>query len=135
MTPSYDRWNLYTDRYAKASRSIIPGNRQSSTVPSEAHEITAYTEYECDKDVNHPLFGITASGNRVQDWFTVAAGKELPFGTRIYIPYFKDEINNGIFVVEDRGGAIKENCIDVYMSDQKAVNVFGCKWLDVYILD
>jgi 3D (Asp-Asp-Asp) domain-containing protein len=38
-------------------------------------------------------------------------------------------------VVEDRGGAIKENCIDVYMSDQKAVNVFGCKWLDVYILD
>jgi 3D (Asp-Asp-Asp) domain-containing protein len=136
MTPSYDRWNLYTDRYAKASRSDY--SREQAIIDSSIKKrmrVTAYTEYECDKDVNHPLFGITASGNRVQDWFTVAAGKELPFGTRIYIPYFKDEINNGIFVVEDRGGAIKENCIDVYMSDQKAVNVFGCKWLDVYILD
>ncbi len=28
-----------------------------------------------------------------------------------------------------------ENCIDVYMPDQKAANEFGCKWLDVYILD
>lgn len=136
MMPSYDRWNLYTERYAKASR--FDNSREQAIIDNSIKKhmrVTAYTEYECDKEIDHPLFGITASGNRVQEWFTVAAGKELPFGTRIYIPYFKDEINNGIFVVEDRGGAIKENCIDVYMPDQKAANEFGCKWLDVYILD
>src|SRR5690606_32313382 len=110
--------------------------------PSSDHEgmekkrmrVTAYTEYECGKEPDHPEFGITASGNRVEKWFTVAAGPELPFGTVVYIPYFKDCENNGIFVVEDRGGAIRRNCIDVYIPDQKMVDEFGCKWLDVYVV-
>src|SRR5690554_3813119 len=136
MLHAYNRWNLYEERYPRADRSSSVRD-QSITDNSRAlrMRVTAYTEYECDKEPGHPLFGITASGNMVEEWFTVAAGREIPFGTRLYIPYFKDRINNGIFVVEDRGGAIKENCIDVYMTDQDAVNTFGCRWLDVYMLD
>jgi 3D (Asp-Asp-Asp) domain-containing protein len=59
----------------------------------------------------------------------------LPFGTLIYIPYFRNYENKGIFVVEDRGGAIKENCIDIYIADQKTVDEFGVKFLDIYILN
>ncbi len=134
MTPSYNNWNAYVDRHYKASRSDIQRKQDMEFSDARTMRITAYTEYECDKEPDHPFFGVTASGKTVREWFTIAAGSDIPFGTRIYIPYFKDKPNNGIFVVEDRGGAIKENCIDVYMSDQKKVDKFGCKWLDVYVI-
>lgn len=131
------KWGLYQQRYGNSSRG--GDNRKEEGVVSSKEPIrmrvTAYTEYECNKDPDHPEFRITTSGNEVEEWFTAAAGPELPFGTRIYIPYFRDYENHGIFVVEDRGGAIKENCIDIYIPDQETVDNFGVKWLDVYILD
>jgi len=136
MLPSYERWNLFESRYGTASRANYDRTSHlENTGAKKVMRVTAYTEYECDKSPDHPYFGITASGNRVSKWFTVAAGKELPFGTRIYIPYFKDMENNDIFVVEDRGGAIKENCLDIYTPDETFAKEFGCQWLDVYILE
>lgn len=55
--------------------------------------------------------GITASGVKAQVGRTVAAPKGFAFGTRLYI----DGI--GERVVEDRGGAIKGNKIDVLCED------------------
>ena len=97
-------------------------------------EVTAYTADECDKSVTDPLYGITASGTIVQEWHTVAAPKSIPFGTRIYIPYFKDMPNGGIFVVEDRGGAITEGHLDIYWPDYNEAVSFGRKMLEVQIL-
>lgn len=99
--------------------------------------VTAYDlSYEsCKKYPDHPEYGITASGNKVVPWFTVAAGPELAFGTKLFIPYFKDKPNGGIFVVQDRGSAIKENCLDIYMESHEECMAFGVKYLDVYILD
>ncbi|OPX46367.1 3D domain protein [Ruminiclostridium hungatei] len=98
--------------------------------------VTAYdlSVESCGKRPSHPLYGITASGEPVKEWSTIATGPELPFGTRIYIPYFRDKPNNGIFVVADRGSAIKRNCIDVYMADSDACQEFGVKMFDVYVL-
>lgn len=130
------KWNLFEQRYKKSSRgSTDKDSHIISNSVKKRMRVTAYTEYECDKDPDHPEFRITTSGNEVAEWFTAAAGPELPFGTRIYVPYFKDCENNGIFVVEDRGGAIKENCIDIYVTDQEAAKEFGCKWMDVYIIN
>lgn len=99
--------------------------------------VTAYdlSVESCGKLPSHPLYGITASGEPVNEWYTVAAGPELPFGTKVYIPYFREHPNKGIFVVQDRGGAIKSNCIDVYMADGNACREFGVKQLDVWILE
>lgn len=131
-----EKWNIFENRYSKSSRSGYDTDfHQGIKATHKRMRVTAYTEYECDKDPEHPLFRITSSGNEVEEWFTVAAGPEIPFGTRIYIPYFRDFENKGIFVVEDRGGAIKTNCLDVYIPDQKAVDEFGVKWLDVYIIE
>lgn len=98
--------------------------------------VTAYdlSFKSCRKYPNHPEYGITASGKKVQAWHTIAAGPELPFGTKVYIPFFKDKPNRGIFTVEDRGSAIKENCIDVYMENNDDCNDFGLRYLEVYIL-
>jgi len=100
-------------------------------------EVTAYTlrEEECGKSPDDPYYGITASGKKVKAWHTVAAPKNIPFGTKIYIPYFKDKPNKGIFVVEDRGGAIKGNRLDVYMESLSEALKFGRRKLEVYILD
>ncbi len=98
--------------------------------------VSAYTlaADECGKDVDDPYYGITASGEYVQEWYTVAAAKSVPFGTRIYIPYFKDAPNEGIFVVQDRGGAIKDGKLDVYMVNRSDALSFGRRDLEVYIL-
>lgn len=77
--------------------------------------------------------GITASGARASSWYTVAAGKSYPIGTRIYIPYFKDMPNGGWFVVQDRGGAIGNNRLDIYMGSHSEALKFGRRNLECYI--
>lgn len=94
---------------------------------------SAYTAYEGGKAVGSSGFGRTASGAYVQKWYTIAAGKDLPFGTKVYIPYFKDKPNGGWFVVQDRGGAISNNRIDIYMETKAECTSFGRRNLECYI--
>lgn len=76
---------------------------------------------------------ITSSGSKASSWYTLAAGKGLPIGTIIYIPYFKDKPNGGWFVVQDRGGAISNNRLDVYMGTHSGALQFGRKNLECYV--
>lgn len=107
------------------------------TPEKQKMRVTAYDlSYEsCGKHPNHPLYGITASGEYVKEWYTIAAGPELPFETVVYIPYFKNKPNHGVFIVKDRGNGIKNGCIDVYIADNKACSNFGVQYLDVWILN
>lgn len=91
--------------------------------------VTAYTA--CDRGMDGR--GITSSGTQAKPWHTVAAPPEIPFGTRLYIPYFADKPNRGWFVVEDRGGAITGNCLDVFFASRQDAIQFGVKYLDVYL--
>lgn len=86
---------------------------------------TAYTSSpnECDST---PF--ITASGQKVR-WGIVAADRRYPFGTKIYFPFFRQ-----VFEVQDRGGAIKGNRIDIWFPDKKEALKFGVKKLVGYIL-
>lgn len=76
---------------------------------------------------------ITASGAQASSWHTLAAGKGYPVGTIIYIPYFKDKPNGGWFVVQDRGGAISNNKLDVYMGTHLQALQFGRKNLECHV--
>lgn len=77
--------------------------------------------------------GITSSGVQATSWYTIAAGKDYPIGTVIYIPSFKDKPNGGWFVVQDRGGSISNNKIDVYMGTHQQAIQFGRKNLECYV--
>ncbi len=77
--------------------------------------------------------GITSSGVKATSWYTLAAGSGYPIGTIIYIPYFKDKPNGGWFVVQDRGGSIKDNKLDVYMSTHSSAIQFGRRSLECYV--
>lgn len=73
--------------------------------------------------------GITASGEKAIEGITVAMDKSMPFGTKIYIDGVGERI------VQDRGGAIKGNRIDLYFdSHQEALN-FGRQTKQVTILN
>ncbi|MDN5342386.1 MAG: hypothetical protein PWP28_1261 [Oceanotoga sp.] len=81
------------------------------------YKATYYTEWD-DKLVYSPTFRLTRSGKKPENWRTIAADpEELPLGTVVYIPELKDMPNNGFFVVEDTGGKIKGNKIDIYVND------------------
>ena len=125
-----------------SSRDESTTNRTGLSLAQKVEGITpivktlnasAYTESTCDKLPSHPAYGITASGERVKAWYTVAAGKSYPLGTIIYIPALADKPNGGWFVVKDRGGAIKDNKLDIYMTTYEECIKFGRKNLECYI--
>lgn len=95
--------------------------------------VSAYTASTCGKAAGSPGYGITSSGRQASSWYTIAAGSAYPIGTKIYIPYFANEPNGGWFVVEDRGGAISNNRLDVYMDTYGECINFGRRNLECYI--
>lgn len=101
-------------------------------IPSfEVYEITAYTAgvESTGKTPDHPEYGITASGKKVQENHTIACPKSMEFGTAVYIPHF-----DNTFYCEDRGGAIVDGHIDVYMPDLQEALDFGRRKLEVKII-
>lgn len=125
---------IKTDEDSKVSR----GTERNLGTPV-LMRVTCYDlSYEsCKKNPDHPEYGIGASGIKVTENHSVAAGPEIPFGTKVFIPAFKDKPNGGIYTVEDRGKAIKENCLDIFLGESKHDECveFGVQYLDVFVLD
>lgn len=94
---------------------------------------SAYTASTCGKSPSDSSYGRTASGAMASSWYTVAAGSGYPIGTIIYIPYFANKANGGWFVVQDRGGAISNNRIDIYMDTLSECQMFGRRNLECYV--
>lgn len=126
-----------------SSRSAIRGTSisldavQANVAGVEPKAVTlnasAYTASTCGKPIGSPGYGITASGATAKSYYTVAAGAAYPIGTVVYIPYFKDAPNGGWFVVQDRGGAISNNRIDIYFDSVGECKQFGRRNLECYI--
>ena len=137
-----DRWLVYTKDFGEPQSTVSKGDVSGESVKLVRKTVntTAYNEAECDKLPSHRLYGITASGKKVKEWYTIAAGPSIPFGTRIYIPEFKDKENGGIFVVEDRGGAIRDEtqtkagCLDIYVTSLDESFKYGRKYLEAYFI-
>ena len=89
-----------------------------STIEQVEKVVTAYCGCEicCESYAD----GITASGYKLQNGSKViAAPADIPFGTKIYIPGY------GLATVEDRGGSIKGNRLDVYFQTHKEALEWG----------
>ncbi|WP_242833537.1 3D domain-containing protein [Desulfosporosinus youngiae] len=85
--------------------------------------VTAYTKN--DRGMNGR--GVTASGEPVQEGRTIAAPESIPFGTQIHIPGL------GNYTVTDRGGAITEDKLDLYMESREDALQFGAQEFEVLI--
>ena len=127
------RYGAVTNSQAKANGEKLAAKVAGITPIVKTLNASAYTASTCDKLPTDKGYGITASGAKVKEWYTVAAGKSYPMGTVIYIPALKDKPNGGWFVVQDRGGAIKDNKLDIYMGTYNECVKFGRKNLECYI--
>lgn len=114
------------------SNSSLAAKVKGKTPTKKTMNTSAYTAADCGK--SHDT-AYTASGAKATAWYTVAAGKGYPIGTIIYIPYFKDKPNGGWFVVQDRGGSISNNKLDIYMSTNNECVKFGRRNLECYIYE
>lgn len=93
-------------------------------------EVTAYTANaeSTGKSQGDAGYGITASGEPVQEGRTVACPKSLPFGTRLEIEGLGER------VCTDRGGAIGKGRLDVYMTELNDARKFGRRSRQVRVL-
>lgn len=71
---------------------------------------------------------ITASGTKATANHTIAAPSNYKFGTKI-------EINGIIYTVEDRGGAITGNKIDIYFNSHSEALQFGRRQLQMRVVE
>ena len=125
---------------AVATSAAANGNALAAKVQGISPKVvtlnaSAYTASTCGKSPNSSGYGITASGARASAWCTVAAGRGYKMGTIIYIPYFANKPNGGWFIVQDRGGAISNNKLDVYMNTYNECINFGRRNLECYIYE
>lgn len=83
----------------------------------------------------------TASGKIAQSGTTVAAAKNVPYGTQYYIPRLKEWMKtDGHFEVMDRGSAVckriassgKLPVIDIYVSSHTMVRKLGGKSKNIF---
>ena len=71
--------------------------------------------------------GVTASGAKAKPGTIAADTARYPFGTQMYIPGY------GYGTVQDRGGAIKGDHIDVFFKSHKDALQWGRVKRDVYV--
>lgn len=115
-----------TSRGSSTSRTV-----EASAQPVSSNEkwiwanVSAYCSCaKCCGKTN----GITASGTAATAGRTIAAPSNYSFGTKIELEGL------GTYTVEDRGGAIKGNKIDVYMDNHQAALNFGRKQVRMRVI-
>ncbi|HLB51031.1 MAG TPA: 3D domain-containing protein [Patescibacteria group bacterium] len=99
-----------------------------SSLPAESFTINA-SAYTAAADECGKSDGITASGVKVEEKRTLACPPTYPFGAKIEID------GHGVFVCEDRGGAIKGNKFDIYMETKKEAFAFGRQQLTARVVE
>ena len=109
----------------------ITSRAANNTVTNATHtgttkifKVTAYCS--CAKCCGKTT-GRTASGTKATAGHTVAASGQFSFGTKLMI-------NGQEYTVEDRGGAIQGNRIDIYMNSHVEAVAWGVKYLPVQVV-
>lgn len=111
-----------TSRSATSSRTL-PNTTASTS--GEIYKITAYCScVKCCGKTN----GITAMGTKAAEGRTIATSSKFAFGTKL-------NINGHVYTVEDRGGAINGNKIDIYVNSHAAALAWGVRYLPVSVVN
>lgn len=111
-----------TSRSATSVASVSSNANTTGTV----YKITAYCP--CSQCCGKYASGYTASGTKATAGRTIATSAQFAFGTKLII-------NGHEYTVEDRGGAIKGNKIDIYMNTHAEALAWGVKYLTVQVVE
>ena len=122
-----------TEPREPAKASFRPVVVQTMAAPYEEPELvslgtfTVYAYCPCETCCGQWSGGPTASGVLPEEGRTVAADWDvLPAGTEIYID------GMGWRTVEDTGGGISGNALDLYMEDHQAALEWGVREIEIW---
>ena len=105
--------------------STLPRTSSSSTTGGTTYKITAYCP--CSKCCGKAT-GRTASGTKATAGRTVAASSKFSFGTKL-------NIGGHIYTVEDRGGAVNGNKIDIFVNTHAEALQWGVRYMTVSVVN
>ena len=112
-----------TSRSSTLTRTT-PSTTAQAGATGEIYKITAYCSCaKCCGKTN----GITASGTKATAGRTIAASSKFALGTKL-------NINGHTYTVEDRGGAITGNKIDIYVNSHAEALAWGVRYLPVSVV-
>ena len=114
--------NQKIDKELLKEYTVVSTNTTGTT---KIFKVTAYCS--CAKCCGK-VTGRTASGTQATAGHTVAASGQFAFGTKLII-------NGQEYTVEDRGGAIQGNRIDIYMNSHAEAVAWGVKYLPVQVVE
>ena len=105
--------------------STLPRVSSTSTTGGTVYKITAYCPCAkcCGKTNGRTASGTTATAGR-----TVAASSKFAFGTKL-------NIGGHVYTVEDRGGAINGNKIDIFVNSHAEALAWGVRYLNVNVVN
>ena len=119
------------DKIVQVQKNITTISRGSSLprttstgASGQIYKITAYCS--CAKCCGKTT-GITASGTKATAGRTIAAPARFAFGTKL-------SLNGKVYTVEDRGGAINGNRIDLYVNSHAEALAWGVRYLPVSVV-
>jgi 3D (Asp-Asp-Asp) domain-containing protein len=110
--------------------AIIVEEPEIQPISLGEYKLTAYCACFkcCGKHPSDDAYGITKSGVRAVEGVTVAADpKVIPLGTEIIIDGHE-------YLVQDIGGAIKGNRIDVYFDSHQDALEFGVQYKEIFTM-
>ncbi|MBD3861382.1 3D domain-containing protein [Bacillus sp. 28A-2] len=115
---------------AKKPTKHVVKRKQKAPKLAQTYEVTAYTNgaESTGKSAGDPDYGVTASGARTKTGRTIACPPSMAFGTRLNIEGI------GFRTCEDRGGAITEGHIDLYVAGVSEAQAFGRQRLKAEII-
>ena len=122
LTPNYTDKTEYRPRQTPIEPEVSRGLVREETLIMEA---TGYCS--CSKCCGKSD-GITATGVKASELTVSADWSVLPPGTRIYISGVGERI------VQDRGGSIRGNRLDVWFADHSEARDFGRRQVEVKVL-
>ena len=107
------------------SRSSTLPRVSSNSTGGTVYKITAYCPCSkcCGKTTGRTASGTTATAGR-----TVAASSKFAFGTKL-------NIGGHVYTVEDRGGAINGNKIDIFVNTHAEALQWGVRYLSVSVVN
>lgn len=116
------------DKIVQVQNNVTSRTTSSRTNSAGAtlYKVTAYCP--CSKCCGKYASGYTASGTKATAGRTIATDGKFAFGTKL-------SINGTTYIVEDRGGAIKGNKIDLYFDTHAEALAWGVKYLPVTVVE
>lgn len=116
---------VQVQKAATSRASSLPRTSGTTSGTGTTYKVTAYCP--CAKCCGKAS-GRTASGTKATAGRTVAASSQFAFGTQL-------NIGGHTYVVEDRGGAVKGNKIDIFVNSHAEALQWGVRYLTVDVVN